>query len=127
MNMSSALTPASASLASLMSASAAAQSFQATGPEQAGRCWNGEAKCLRISASSGNSGSPFQHRPACSGPVAWKDWAAAEADIKLAKDALAGVKAEDMFMTSPSPGQIARYLKNRYYKSDEEYIYALAD
>src|SRR5665213_4173554 len=64
--------------------------------------------------------SPFQHRPACSGPVAWKDWAAAEADIKLAKDALAGVKAEDMFMTSPSPGQIARYLKNRYYKSDEE-------
>ena len=30
-------------------------------------------------------------------------------------------------MTSPSPGQIARYLKNRYYKSDEEYIYALAD
>src|SRR5665213_842813 len=71
--------------------------------------------------------SPFQHRPACSGPVAWKDWAAAEADIKLAKDALAGVKAEDMFMTSPSPGQIARYLKNRYYKSDEEYIYALAD
>src|SRR5665213_2252188 len=71
--------------------------------------------------------SPFQHRPACSGPVDWKDWAAAEADIKLAKDALAGAKAEDMFMTSPSPGQIARYLKNRYYKSDEEYIYALAD
>ncbi len=32
-----------------------------------------------------------------------------------------------MFMTSPSPGQIARYLKNRYYKTDEEYIYALAD
>ena len=30
-------------------------------------------------------------------------------------------------MTSPSPGQIARYLKNSYYKSDEEYIYALAD
>ena len=30
-------------------------------------------------------------------------------------------------MTSPSPGQIARYLKNRYYKSDEDYIYALAD
>ncbi|HEY1311702.1 MAG TPA: cobalamin-independent methionine synthase II family protein [Pseudolabrys sp.] len=71
--------------------------------------------------------SPFQHRPACSGPVGWKDWAVAEADINLAKDALAGSKAEDIFMTSPSPGQIARYLKNRYYKSDEEYIYALAD
>ena len=30
-------------------------------------------------------------------------------------------------MTSPSPGQIARYLKNRYYKTEEEYVFALAD
>ena len=30
-------------------------------------------------------------------------------------------------MTSPSPGQIARYLKNAHYKTDEEYLYALAD
>ena len=32
--------------------------------------------------------SPFQHRPACSGPVAWKDFAAAEADIARAKAAM---------------------------------------
>jgi len=30
-------------------------------------------------------------------------------------------------MTSPSPGQIARYLKNHHYKTDEAYLYALAD
>ena len=71
--------------------------------------------------------SPFQHRPACNGSVAWKDWPAARADIDLAKAALQGAKAEDIFMTSPSPGQIARYLKNSHYKTDEEYIYALAD
>jgi len=71
--------------------------------------------------------SPFQHRPACSGPVVWKDWPAAEADIRIAKEAVAGAKCVDAFMTSPSPGQIARYLKNRYYKTDEEYIFALAD
>ena len=71
--------------------------------------------------------SPFQHRPACSGPVGWKDWPAAQADIAIAQEAVAGAKCEDIFMTSPSPGQIARYLKNRYYKTDEEYIYALAD
>ena len=41
-----------------MSASAAAKSFHATGPEQAGRCWNGEANWLSNCASSGNSGSP---------------------------------------------------------------------
>jgi len=71
--------------------------------------------------------SPFQHRPACSGPVGWKDFAAAQADIDLAKRAVAGVKAADVFMTSPSPGQIARYLKNSYYKTTEDYIFALAD
>ncbi len=36
-------------------------------------------------------------------------------------------KAEEFFMTSPSPGQIARYLKNAYYKTEEEYVFALAD
>jgi 5-methyltetrahydropteroyltriglutamate--homocysteine methyltransferase len=71
--------------------------------------------------------SPFQHRPACSGAVDWKDWPAAQADIDLAKQAMSSTKAQEFFMTSPSPGQIARYLKNRYYKTDEEYIFTLAD
>ena len=47
-----------AALARAMSASTAAKSFHATGPEQAGRCWNGEANWLSSCASSGNSGSP---------------------------------------------------------------------
>ncbi len=70
--------------------------------------------------------SPFQHRPACSGPVDWKDWPAAQADIDTAKAATSGAKAEEFFMTSPSPGQIARYLKNKYYPSEEAYLFALA-
>ncbi|MGA2567808.1 MAG: cobalamin-independent methionine synthase II family protein [Pseudolabrys sp.] len=71
--------------------------------------------------------SPFQHRPACSGSVDWKDWPAAQADIDTAKAALAGAKAEEFFMTSPSPGQIARYLKNKFYPTEEAYVFALAD
>jgi 5-methyltetrahydropteroyltriglutamate--homocysteine methyltransferase len=71
--------------------------------------------------------SPFQHRPSCDGEVTWKDFAAAQADIDLSKDAMKGAKATELFMTSPSPGQIARYLKNRHYKSEEAYVYALAD
>jgi len=71
--------------------------------------------------------SPFQHRPACNGSVDWKDWPAAQADIDLARQALRGAPVEGIFMTSPSPGQIARYLKNSYYKDDEEYIFKLAD
>jgi len=71
--------------------------------------------------------SPFQYRPKCSGDVDWKDFAAAQADIALSKDAMAGAKAEEFFMTSPSPGQIARYLKNAHYKTEEAYVFALAE
>jgi 5-methyltetrahydropteroyltriglutamate--homocysteine methyltransferase len=71
--------------------------------------------------------SPFQRRPACSGPIAWKDWLAVEADLARAKSATAGAGATEAFVTSPSPGQIARYLKNAYYPDDEAYLTALAD
>jgi 5-methyltetrahydropteroyltriglutamate--homocysteine methyltransferase len=30
-------------------------------------------------------------------------------------------------LTAPSPGQIARYLKNKHYETEEAYVYALAD
>jgi 5-methyltetrahydropteroyltriglutamate--homocysteine methyltransferase len=87
----------------------------------------GEDDFPELSALLSHFASPFQHRPSCSAPVGWKDWPAAEADIARAKQATAGAKAEEFFMTSPSPGQISRYLKNQYYPSEEAYIYALAD
>jgi 5-methyltetrahydropteroyltriglutamate--homocysteine methyltransferase len=59
--------------------------------------------------------------------VAWKDWPAVEADISTLKAAVAGVTAEEFFLTSPSPGQIGRFLHNQYYRDDEAYLYALAD
>jgi 5-methyltetrahydropteroyltriglutamate--homocysteine methyltransferase len=71
--------------------------------------------------------SPFQYRPSCNGAVSWKDWPAAQADIDLSKEMMKGAKATELFMTSPSPGQIARYLKNRHYKTEEAYVFALAD
>ncbi len=87
----------------------------------------GEPDFPELSAMLAYFASPFQHRPACSGPVGWKDFGALENDIAQARQATAGVAVQDVFMTSPSPGQIARYLKNQYYPSDEAYIYALAD
>jgi 5-methyltetrahydropteroyltriglutamate--homocysteine methyltransferase len=69
---------------------------------------------------------PFQKRPACTGPIAWRDWPAVERDIDTLKAAAAGA-GEEVFMTSPSPGQIGRFLQNRYYPSDEAYLSTLAD
>jgi 5-methyltetrahydropteroyltriglutamate--homocysteine methyltransferase len=87
----------------------------------------GEPEFPELSAMLAYFASPFQHRPACSGPVAWKDFPAVEADLARANAAMAGAKAEERFVTSPSPGQIARYLKNQHYPSDEAYLYALAE
>jgi 5-methyltetrahydropteroyltriglutamate--homocysteine methyltransferase len=87
----------------------------------------GEPEFPELAALLSQFASPFQHRPACSGPVVWKDWPAAEADIARAKTATADAGATEVFMTSPSPGQIARYLKNNHYPSEEDYLFALAD
>jgi 5-methyltetrahydropteroyltriglutamate--homocysteine methyltransferase len=67
----------------------------------------GEPEFPELAALLSQFASPFQRWPACSGPVAWKDWPAAEADIQRAKAATAGV-TQECFYTSPSPGQIAR-------------------
>jgi 5-methyltetrahydropteroyltriglutamate--homocysteine methyltransferase len=70
---------------------------------------------------------PFQRRPACIGPIAWKDWPALEQDIRNLRQATLGAAVDEVFMTSPSPGQIGRFLQNRYYPSDEAYLAAVAD
>jgi 5-methyltetrahydropteroyltriglutamate--homocysteine methyltransferase len=95
--------------------------------ESAAPMGTGEPEFPELAQLLTHFASPFQHRPSCSGDVTWRDWPAAQADIDLVKDAMKGAKAEEFFMTSPSPGQIARYLKNRHYKTEEAYIYALAD
>jgi 5-methyltetrahydropteroyltriglutamate--homocysteine methyltransferase len=87
----------------------------------------GEPDFPELSALLAYFASPFQHRPACSGELGWKDFPALEADIAQAKAATTGVEAAEFFITSPSPGQIARYLKNQHYPTDEAYLYALAD
>jgi 5-methyltetrahydropteroyltriglutamate--homocysteine methyltransferase len=67
------------------------------------------------------------HTPSCNGPVSLKDSSAVRRDIANLQAALKGANHADAFMTSPSPGQIARFMPSTYYKSDEEYLYALAD
>jgi len=67
------------------------------------------------------------NRPACNGPVKRKGMAEAEADIATFKQALAGVPVEDAFMTAASPGVVSMFLGNTYYKSEEEFLWAVAE
>ena len=59
--------------------------------------------------------------------MTWKDWPAVERDIRNLRDAAATAGAQQVFMTSPSPGQIGRFLQNKFYATDEEYLYTLAE
>jgi 5-methyltetrahydropteroyltriglutamate--homocysteine methyltransferase len=66
-------------------------------------------------------------RPACNGPIAWKDKGAVLRDIAALKAALSGVHPTDIFMTAASPGVIAHFLQNDYYPSREGYLARLVD
>ena len=66
-------------------------------------------------------------QPACTGPIAWKDWPAVLQDIDNLKAATDDLPVEEVFMTAASPGVIANFLPNQYFATEEEYLYALAD
>jgi len=66
-------------------------------------------------------------RPACNGPIEWKDRTAVQKDIANLKAALGSAKAADAFMTAASPGVIAHFLKNEHYPSRDAYLARLAD
>jgi 5-methyltetrahydropteroyltriglutamate--homocysteine methyltransferase len=66
-------------------------------------------------------------RPACNGPIEWKDRAAVEKDTANLGAALAGVQVTEAFMTAASPGVIAHFLPNQHYPSREAYLARLVD
>jgi 5-methyltetrahydropteroyltriglutamate--homocysteine methyltransferase len=66
-------------------------------------------------------------RPACNGPINWKDRTAVQKDAANFKAALASVKPADAFMTAASPGVIAHFLKNDHYPSREAYLARLGE
>jgi 5-methyltetrahydropteroyltriglutamate--homocysteine methyltransferase len=65
--------------------------------------------------------------PACDGPVALADPDAVHKDIANLKASVQDAEPADVFMTAASPGVIATFLVNEYYRTDEEYLFALAD
>jgi 5-methyltetrahydropteroyltriglutamate--homocysteine methyltransferase len=71
--------------------------------------------------------SATYRRPVCKGPIKVKDLNPLRQDIAHLKDALSRVKAAEGFMNSASPGTIAVFQPNEYYRSHETYLEALAD
>ena len=66
-------------------------------------------------------------RPACNGPIEWKDRAAVQRDVDNLRTAVSAAPPTDAFMTAASPGVIAHFLRNEHYPSREAYLARLVD
>jgi len=63
----------------------------------------------------------------CTGPITYKGQAALQNDIDNFKAALKGVDPAEAFIPAISPSNVEEWQKNSYYKTQEEYLFAIAD
>jgi 5-methyltetrahydropteroyltriglutamate--homocysteine methyltransferase len=61
---------------------------------------------------------------ACTGSVVYIGQAELNKEIDVT---IAAAGTEEVFLTSTAPASLEVYRRNRYYKSDEEYVYAIAE
>jgi 5-methyltetrahydropteroyltriglutamate--homocysteine methyltransferase len=76
---------------------------------------------LNLSPASGAK------RVVCDGPLTYKGRQQVAADIATFKAALAKLSVREAFLPAISPSNVEFWIRNEYYKSDEEYIFAIAD
>ncbi|HTK89098.1 MAG TPA: cobalamin-independent methionine synthase II family protein [Verrucomicrobiae bacterium] len=74
----------------------------------------------------GDPGRARRKTPACTGPIAVRDAAAAVTDVANLQAAGAAAGRE-RFLTAASPGVISLFFKNDHYPTHEAYLAAIAD
>ncbi|HZS00540.1 MAG TPA: cobalamin-independent methionine synthase II family protein [Chloroflexota bacterium] len=70
---------------------------------------------------------PSRRQVICTGPLKYIGQQALQTDLANFKAALEGVQVADAFLPAVAPGTIEHWLRNEYYATDEEYLYAIAD
>jgi 5-methyltetrahydropteroyltriglutamate--homocysteine methyltransferase len=73
---------------------------------------------------SPNAAAP---RFVCTGPVRYAGHAQVQADIDNLKAALAGARVEEAFIPAIAPSNVEGRQRNAHYKTDEEYLFAIAE
>jgi 5-methyltetrahydropteroyltriglutamate--homocysteine methyltransferase len=63
----------------------------------------------------------------CNEPIKYVGHAAVQSDIENFKTALQQVNVEEAFLPAVAPGTMEHWMKNEYYRSDEDYLFAIAD
>jgi 5-methyltetrahydropteroyltriglutamate--homocysteine methyltransferase len=65
--------------------------------------------------------------PCCTGPVAYRNRAPLETDLKNLAAACTAAKPVEAFMNAASPGVLTKFVPDRYYQDEDAYIDALAN
>jgi len=68
-----------------------------------------------------------QHHMVCTGPITYRGHAQLGRDIDNLKAALDGARPAEVFMPAISPSNVEDWQKNAYYKTQEEFLFAIAD
>jgi 5-methyltetrahydropteroyltriglutamate--homocysteine methyltransferase len=76
---------------------------------------------------SANPGRRKRTAPACTGPISVKDADAAVTDMRNLEIAARECDAAGTFSSAASPGVVSIFFANEYYKSEEEYVFAIAE
>ena len=63
----------------------------------------------------------------CTGPITYVGEKEIAADIAHLRAATAGAPSSEVFITAISPTNLEMYFENRFYKTEEEYLFALAE
>ena len=76
---------------------------------------------------AGNPGRRKRSAPACNGPISVSDTEAAALDMVHLNDAVSKRAVTGTFSSAASPGVVSIFFGNDYYKTDEEYVFAIAE
>jgi len=99
--------------------------FDGDSPRSAPRDLEDFPKFLERQASGG--GTPTYRRPCCVGPIEVKSMQPLQDDLDNFAAALEGANVQEGFMNAASPGVIALFQPNNHYKTQDEYLEALAE
>jgi 5-methyltetrahydropteroyltriglutamate--homocysteine methyltransferase len=75
----------------------------------------------------GAAGNPGALRWVCTGPITYKGMNLFERDAATFRNALKKYPAQEAFIPAISPSNVAGWESNQYYKSEEEFLFAIAE
>jgi 5-methyltetrahydropteroyltriglutamate--homocysteine methyltransferase len=85
-----------------------------------------EARSFPEFYAEGHAGARQNHM-VCTAPISYRGMTQLKTDIDNLKAALQGMTPEEVFMPAISPTSTADWQRNGYYKTEEEYLFAIAD